>query len=103
MYNVALDGGSGENAGMVRTNHPIPPACGIYYYEIEILRRKKRVLSYFFIFLTSTLLQSHKHCVSSSAGSAMLRIISPYQVYRWRHASQQASEVGEKLLGLPWR
>jgi hypothetical protein len=24
---------------MARTNHPIPPACGIYYYELEILSK----------------------------------------------------------------
>jgi hypothetical protein len=36
------NGGSGDNAGMVRTNHPIPPACGIYYYEIEILSKAQK-------------------------------------------------------------
>ncbi|KAI9512293.1 SPRY-domain-containing protein [Russula earlei] len=33
------NGGSTDNAAMARTNHPIPPACGIYYYEIEILSK----------------------------------------------------------------
>ncbi|KAF8272346.1 hypothetical protein EI94DRAFT_1656163 [Lactarius quietus] len=36
------NGGSADNAGMVRTNHPIPPACGIYYYEIEILSKAQK-------------------------------------------------------------
>ncbi|KAJ7748469.1 SPRY-domain-containing protein [Mycena maculata] len=26
-----------KDAAAVRTTHPIPPACGIYYYEVEIL------------------------------------------------------------------
>ncbi|KAI0271606.1 hypothetical protein BC834DRAFT_1025347 [Gloeopeniophorella convolvens] len=36
------NGGSGENAGLARTNHPIPPACGIFYYEIEILSKSQK-------------------------------------------------------------
>ncbi|KAI0307508.1 concanavalin A-like lectin/glucanase domain-containing protein, partial [Multifurca ochricompacta] len=31
-----------DNAGMVRTNYPIPPACGIYYYEIEVLSKAQK-------------------------------------------------------------
>ncbi|TFK76668.1 SPRY-domain-containing protein [Pluteus cervinus] len=31
--------GSGDKDAAVRTNHPIPPACGIYYYEVEITGR----------------------------------------------------------------
>ncbi|KAA1468420.1 SPRY-domain-containing protein [Dentipellis sp. KUC8613] len=27
---------------MARTNHPIPPACGIYYYEVEILSKGQK-------------------------------------------------------------
>jgi hypothetical protein len=28
-----------KDAAAARTNHPIPPACGVYYYEIEVLQR----------------------------------------------------------------
>jgi len=28
-----------KDAAAVRTTHPVPPTCGIYYYEVDILRR----------------------------------------------------------------
>ena len=28
-----------RESGAARANHPIPPACGIYYYEVEILHK----------------------------------------------------------------
>jgi hypothetical protein len=28
-----------KDAAAARTNHPIPAACGIYYYEVEILNK----------------------------------------------------------------
>ena len=28
-----------RESSAARTNHPIPPACGIYYYEVEILHK----------------------------------------------------------------
>ena len=31
-----------DNAALARTNHPIPPACGIYYYEIELLGKSQK-------------------------------------------------------------
>ncbi|EJD55405.1 SPRY-domain-containing protein [Auricularia subglabra TFB-10046 SS5] len=31
--------GTADDAASARTNHPIPPACGIYYYEVDILNR----------------------------------------------------------------
>lgn len=31
-----------DNAGMARTNHPVPPACGIFYYEIEIIGKAQK-------------------------------------------------------------
>ncbi|KAI0035256.1 hypothetical protein K488DRAFT_83219 [Vararia minispora EC-137] len=30
------------DAGLARANHPIPPACGIYYYEVEILSKSQK-------------------------------------------------------------
>ncbi|KDQ54931.1 hypothetical protein JAAARDRAFT_354484 [Jaapia argillacea MUCL 33604] len=34
---------SGEkDAAAARTNHPIPPACGIYYYEVEIVNKGQK-------------------------------------------------------------
>lgn len=28
-----------KDSAAARANHPIPPACGIYYYEVEILHK----------------------------------------------------------------
>jgi hypothetical protein len=28
-----------RDAAAVRTDHPIPPGCGMYYYEVEILNK----------------------------------------------------------------
>lgn len=30
-----------HEASSIRTDHPIPPQCGIYYFEVEILSRKR--------------------------------------------------------------
>ncbi|EFA75244.1 hypothetical protein PPL_11319 [Heterostelium album PN500] len=29
------------DAGLVRANHPIPPACGIYYFEVKVISKGK--------------------------------------------------------------
>ncbi|KZW01983.1 SPRY-domain-containing protein [Exidia glandulosa HHB12029] len=34
--------GTVDEAAAARANHPIPPACGIYYYEVEILNRGRQ-------------------------------------------------------------
>ncbi|TDL28944.1 SPRY-domain-containing protein [Rickenella mellea] len=31
-----------KEAAAARTNHPIPPACGIFYYEVEILNKGQK-------------------------------------------------------------
>jgi hypothetical protein len=31
-----------KDAAAARTIHPIPPACGIYYYEVEILGKEHK-------------------------------------------------------------
>ncbi|KIY66812.1 SPRY-domain-containing protein [Cylindrobasidium torrendii FP15055 ss-10] len=37
MFQGASNGGDRDgHAGAARTDHPIPPACGIYYYEVEV-------------------------------------------------------------------
>lgn len=28
-----------KDAAAARANYPVPPACGIYYYEVEILQK----------------------------------------------------------------
>ncbi|THH21022.1 hypothetical protein EW146_g483 [Bondarzewia mesenterica] len=36
-------GSNPENAALARANYPVPPASGIYYYEIEVLGKSQRV------------------------------------------------------------
>ncbi|KAI0321007.1 hypothetical protein OF83DRAFT_1168849 [Amylostereum chailletii] len=31
-----------DNVGLARANHPIPPACGIYYFEIDVLSKSQK-------------------------------------------------------------
>ncbi|KAG8928160.1 hypothetical protein FRC02_007288 [Tulasnella sp. 418] len=39
-YGFATGSGHGEKeAAAIRANHPIPPACGVYYFEVEILNK----------------------------------------------------------------
>lgn len=33
---------NGEKDAAARTNHAIPPACGVYYYEVEILGKGQK-------------------------------------------------------------
>ncbi|EIW86343.1 SPRY-domain-containing protein [Coniophora puteana RWD-64-598 SS2] len=35
-YNAASNSGTDKDSAAARTTHPIPPACGIFYYEVEI-------------------------------------------------------------------
>ncbi|KAI0063120.1 SPRY-domain-containing protein [Artomyces pyxidatus] len=48
-----VGGGTVDNAGMARTNHPIPPACGIYYYEIEVLSKGQKACRCLYSFTAS--------------------------------------------------
>lgn len=34
-------GKQSNDAASVRTAHPIPPACGIYYFEVKIISKGK--------------------------------------------------------------
>lgn len=34
-------GKQNNDAASVRTAHPIPPACGIYYFEVKIISKGK--------------------------------------------------------------
>jgi hypothetical protein len=36
---TGLPSNSERDSAAARTNHPIPPACGIYYYEVEVIQR----------------------------------------------------------------
>lgn len=33
---------SEREAAAARTNHPIPPACGVFYYEVKIIQKGQR-------------------------------------------------------------
>ncbi|KAH6917149.1 ran-binding protein 10 [Coprinopsis sp. MPI-PUGE-AT-0042] len=41
VYNGSSTNGDKDGA-TVRANHPIPPVCGIYYYEVEILGKEQK-------------------------------------------------------------
>ncbi|PPQ72669.1 hypothetical protein CVT26_002885 [Gymnopilus dilepis] len=36
---------SDKDAAAARANHPIPPACGIYYYEVEIIAKEPKAFA----------------------------------------------------------
>ncbi len=39
---VGSSANSEKDAAAARTLHPIPPACGIYYYEVEIMGKEQK-------------------------------------------------------------
>lgn len=49
---------SDKDAAAARANHPIPPACGIYYFEVEILGKEQKASVIFCVFIPSSSLTS---------------------------------------------
>lgn len=72
-----LAGNGDKDGASARTDIPIPPACGIYYYEVEIRgkdqKRHALILLKYSIFVSHTaFVQSRQHWVGSlSIGTAV--------------------------------
>ncbi|KAH9994389.1 concanavalin A-like lectin/glucanase domain-containing protein [Russula vinacea] len=90
------DGSSPDNAGMARTNHPIPPACGIYYYELEILSKAPKAhISIGYRIMDSLISLDDLSFSRFAAGDARLNKLPGWEKNSWGyHGDDGGDTVG---------
>lgn len=86
---VKYNGGNGKDleAASIRSDHPMPPQCGIFYYEI-------------------TISQKHKDCVVAigfSAGKVSLERLPGWEADSWGYHGDEAKIFAGAQNGQPYR
>lgn len=78
--------GNDKDAAAARTNHPIPPACGIYYYEVQILSKGTR----------------GGITIGLAAGQVRLSRIPGYEAHSWGYRGEDGLVFASDKNGSPY-
>ena len=106
--------GSGKNhkdAASVRAVHPIPAACGVYYFEIKVISKGRdgwEIITHTHTHILMNLVQTHSTSSRVTFFQYLLCVYLCGQVHGHRSQLQwsqpkQTSRMGEELIWLPCR
>lgn len=90
--------GRDHEAFSIRSNHPMPPQAGIYYYEVTILSRKRDE------YAQSVTSQCHMVYLCFHVGmyaDEHLQFLDSYRVFWQRCTTKSSTRLGTGLLGIP--